>query len=89
MGPSSFLPGQGRPLRGGHGTEVAEGRWQTQFPESPVLFLVESSPRWVFYSAFIEAEAEAASRIFSSHIKLLEGPELQRWKVMEKSRLPG
>lgn len=48
--------------------------------KSPALLLVESSPQCVFYSVFIEAEA--APRILSSHIKLLKGPELQRWKVL-------
>lgn len=63
--------------------EDAEGRWRMWFrsQEPPALLLAESSPQWAFYSVVVEAEAGAPPRILSSQIKLLQGPELQRWNV--------
>lgn len=58
-------------------------------PETPCSFPVESSPPWASYSAFIGAEAEASPRMSSSRIKLLQGPQLQRWSAMSKSGLLG
>lgn len=68
--PNSFLAGSG---------VDAEGGGKHPFI---ALFLAQSSLQWAFYSIFIEAEAEASSRILSSHIKLLKGPELQTWNVI-------
>lgn len=48
----------------------------------PWSFSCSGFTRQVVPSAFMEAEAEAASNMLSSHVKLLEGPELQRWDAM-------
>lgn len=54
---------------------------------SPCSFPCTGFTRRVFHSAFMGAEAEAAPRRLSSHVKLLEGPELQRWDAMWESGL--